>query len=234
MSLTSKVVLISGASGGLGETVSRVFYETGATVILLGSRLAGVQALADQLGGERTLPLAANLIDPAETDRIVATALERFGRLDILLNLAGGFAGGQPVSAGGDALNQMLDLNLRTAYHLSRAAVKPMMAQQWGRIVNVASRDALHGRANYSAYAISKAAVLRLTESMAAEVQDYQITVNAIVPGTIDTPANRQSMPTADFAHWVKPTEIAATLLFLAGEEAAAINGAAIPLYGRS
>ena len=164
----------------------------------------------------------------------VQATLRQFGRVDILLNLAGGFGGGQPVSeSSDDELNKMFNINLRTTYNLSRAALKPMIAQNWGRIVNTGSRDALHGRANYSAYAISKAAVLRLTESLAAELKDYNITVNAILPGTIDTEANRQSMPTADFSKWVKPAIIADTLLFLVQEETA-INGATIPVYGRS
>jgi NAD(P)-dependent dehydrogenase (short-subunit alcohol dehydrogenase family) len=235
MSVENKVVIISGASGGLGGTVSHAFYEAGAVLVLLGSRLAGVQELAAELGQAPTLPLAANLSDPAGAEEVVTTTLSRFGRVDILLNLAGGFGGGQPVSDSRDEdLNKMLDLNLRTAFNLSRAAVKPMITQKWGRIVNVASRDALHGRPNYSAYAISKAGILRLTESMAAEVQDDLITVNAIIPGTIDTEANRKNSPDADFSKWVKPAEIAATLLFLASEGAAAISGAAIPLYGRS
>ncbi|GAB4441867.1 MAG: SDR family NAD(P)-dependent oxidoreductase [Anaerolineae bacterium] len=235
MNMENKVTIISGASGGLGGTVSRAFYEAGATLVLLGSQLAGVQDVAASLGQERTLPLAANLSNPAGAEEVVRAALAQFGRVDILLNLAGGFGGGKPVSESAeDDLNRMLDINLRTAYNLGRAAVKPMLAQKWGRIINVGSRDALHGRPNYSAYAISKAGVLRLTESMAAEVQDYGITVNAIVPGTIDTEANRKNSPDADFSKWVKPAEIAATLLFLASEGAAAINGAAIPLYGRS
>ncbi len=235
MHLVDKVAIISGASGGLGETVSRVFYEAGASVVLVGSRLEGVQALAAQLGPDRTLPLAANLADPAGAESVVAATLERFGRVEILLNLAGGFGGGAPLSeSSDDDLTKMLDLNLRTTYHMCRAAVKPMIAQGWGRIVNTASRDALHARPNFSAYAISKAGVLRLTESLAAEVQNYNITVNAIIPGTIDTAANRKSTPNADFSRWVKPAEIAEALLFLAGEGAAVINGAAIPLYGRS
>jgi NAD(P)-dependent dehydrogenase (short-subunit alcohol dehydrogenase family) len=235
MSVEQKVTIISGASGGLGGVVSRMFYEAGARVILLGSHLAGVQEVAAALGQERVLPLAANLANAAGAEEVVTATLKQFGRVDILLNLAGGFGGGKPVSGSADDdLNKMLDINLRTAYNLSRAAVKPMMAQKWGRIINVASRDALHGRPNYSAYAISKAAVLRLTESMAAEVQDDYITVNAILPGTIDTEANRKNSPDADFSKWVKPAEIAATLLFLASEGAAVINGAAIPLFGRS
>jgi len=234
MNVTDKITIISGASGGLGQVVSRLFHEAGARLVLLGSRPAPLETLAGELSADRTLPLAANLFEPAEAERVVAATLDHFGRVDILLNLAGGFTGGKPVSETPlDDLDKMLDLNLRTAYYLSRAAVKPMLAQGWGRIVNTASRDALRGRANYSAYAISKAAILRLTESMAAEVKNDGLTVNAILPGTIDTAANRKSMPNADYSKWVKPATIARTLLFLVAEDTA-INGAAIPLYGQS
>jgi NAD(P)-dependent dehydrogenase (short-subunit alcohol dehydrogenase family) len=231
--IAEKVAIISGASGGLGQVVSRVFHQQGARVVLVGSRLDGVQTLADKLG-DRAFPLAANLVDPTEAEGVVQSTLHQFDRVDILLNLAGGFAGGQAVGdTPVDELDRMLDINLHTAYNLSKAAVKPMLAQKWGRIINVGSRDALKGRAKYSAYAMSKAAVLRLTESMAAEVQPYDITVNAILPGTIDTEANRRSMPDADFSKWVKPETIAQTLLFLTREDTA-INGAAVPLYGKS
>jgi len=231
--MTGKVVIISGASGGLGQTVSRVFHRQGVRVILVGSHLNGVQTLADELA-ERALPVAANLADPTEAEHVVQSALNHFGRVDILLNLAGGFSGGQPVSESpADELDHMLNINLRTTYNLSKAAVKPMMEQKWGRIVNVGSRDALKGRAKFSAYAMSKAAVLRLTESMAMEVKNYGITVNAILPGTIDTESNRKSMPDADFNKWVKPEAIAETLLFLTRDDTA-INGGAIPLYGQT
>ena len=233
--LGQKVAIISGATGGLGSVVSRVFYEAGATLVLVGSRREGVASLADELGNERILPVGANLVNPAGAEEVVAATLSHFGRVDILLNLTGGFAGGKPVNeSSDDELNKMLDINLHTTYNLSRVAVKPMIAQKWGRIINVASRDALHGRANYSAYAMSKAAVLRLTESLAAEVQDDGITVNAIIPGTIDTETNRHSFPKADFSKWVKPAAIAETMLFLVSAGAEAINGATIPLYGRS
>jgi len=231
--MMGKVVIISGASGGLGQAVSRVFHQQGASVILVGSHLNGVQTLASELG-ERTLPVAANLADPTEAEQVVQSTLDHFGRVDILLNLAGGFSGGQPVSESpADELDHMLNINLRTTYNLSKATVKPMMEQKWGRIVNIASRDALKGRAKFSAYAMSKAAILRLTESMATEVKGYGITVNAILPGTIDTESNRKSMPDADFSKWVKPEIIAETLLFLTRDDTA-INGAAIPLYGQT
>jgi len=232
MSVENKVAIISGASGGLGSVVSRRFYEAGARLVLIGTRPGGVETLANELDQERTLPVAANLVDPAAAEQVVTTTLDRFGRVDILLNLAGGFGGGMPVSEMEiELLNKMLDINFKTTYNLSRAAIRPMLDQDWGRIVNTGSRDATQGRAKYSAYAISKAAVLRLTESMAAEVKDYNITVNAILPGTIDTEDNRQSMPKADFSKWVQPATIADTLLFLVQEETA-INGASIPQYG--
>jgi NAD(P)-dependent dehydrogenase (short-subunit alcohol dehydrogenase family) len=193
-----------------------------------------VEALAGEFGSERSLPLGIDLVDPAGAEQVVAATLERFDRVDILLNLAGGFTGGTPVAESGiEDLQRMLNINLWTAYNMCRAAVRPMLKQQWGRIVNTGSRDAGRGRANYSAYAMSKAAVLRLTESLAAEVKEANITVNAILPGTIDTEANRQSMPKADFSTWVKPATIAETLLFLVREDTA-ITGAAIPQYGRS
>lgn len=234
MSVEEKVTIISGASGGLGQTVSRTFHQAGAWVVLVGSSAEKVQALADELGADGVLPQVANLVKADEADTVVEATLKYFGRVDILLNLAGGFTGGTPVSqSDGKDLTHMLDINLRTTYNLSRAAVKPMIDQNWGRIVNIGSRDSLQGRANYSAYAISKAAVLRLTESMAAEVRPYDITVNAILPGMIDTRANRRALPEADHSKWVKPVTIAETLLFLS-QCNTAINGAAIPVYEQS
>jgi NAD(P)-dependent dehydrogenase (short-subunit alcohol dehydrogenase family) len=231
MSVNDKVTIISGASGGLGQTVSRIFHQNGAQLVLVGSRQERLQPLLDALGSERVLPVAANLTNPDGAEQVVEAALKRIGRVDILLNLAGGFAGGTPVhQSDADLLGKMLALNLHTTYNLSRAAAGPMIEQQWGRIVNTASRDALQGRANYSAYAISKAAVLRLTEAMAAELKPFNISVNAVLPGTIDTTANRQAMPKADPARWVKPATIAETMLFLAAENSA-INGAGIPLF---
>jgi NAD(P)-dependent dehydrogenase (short-subunit alcohol dehydrogenase family) len=234
MSVQDKVVIISGASGGLGQTVSQVFHRAGARVVLVGSQPERVQPLAKALGGDSVLPVGANLSNPAEAESVVEAALNRFGRVDILLNLAGGFSGGSPVHDSDDAVFQkMMAINLHTTYNLSRAAAKPMVSQQWGRIINIGSRDSLKGRANFSAYAMSKAAVLRLTESMADELKPYHITVNAILPGTIDTAANRQAMPHADFSTWVTPTAIAETMLFLTRSDSA-ITGAAIPVYGQT
>jgi NAD(P)-dependent dehydrogenase (short-subunit alcohol dehydrogenase family) len=231
LTVDKKVTIISGASGGLGQTVSRTFHEAGACVVLVGSHEEPLSALAEELGLDRAVPAVADLVSAGDADAVVGTTLERFGRVDILLNLAGGFTGGTPVSESSDQdLDRMLDINLRTTYNLCRAAVKPMIDQNWGRIVNTGSRDSLQARANYSAYAISKAAVLRLTESMAEEVRPHDITVNIILPGMIDTKANRQALPEADHTKWVKPITVAETLLFLS-QCNTAINGAAIPVY---
>jgi NAD(P)-dependent dehydrogenase (short-subunit alcohol dehydrogenase family) len=231
MTLEQRVAIISGANGGLGTTVSRMFHQAGASVVLVGTQEERVRPLAAELGEGRALPVGADLSDPAATEAVVKAALDRFNRVDILLNLAGGFGGGTPVSdSSADEVQAMFNLNFYTAYHLSRAAIKPMMAQQWGRIVNVGSRDALLARANYSAYAISKAAVVRLTEAMAAELKPFNIAVNVILPGAIDTEANRKSMPNADVSKLVKPATIAETLIFLSGEHLA-ISGATIPLF---
>ena len=234
VSVEDKITIISGASGGLGQTVSDMFYQAGAKVVLVGSTLDKVQALADAMEPSRALPLAADLIAADGADAVVGATLNKFGRIDILLNLAGGFAGGTPVhESDGSDLDKMLALNLRTAYNMSRAAVKPMIEQQWGRIVNIGSRDALQGRAKYSAYGISKAAVLRLTESMAAEVKPYNVIVNALILTAIDTEANRKAMPNTDPNKWLKPATIAKTLLFLSSDDIA-IYGAGIPLEGKN
>ncbi|MCB0210471.1 MAG: SDR family NAD(P)-dependent oxidoreductase [Anaerolineae bacterium] len=234
MSVDDKVTIISGASGGLGQTVSEIFYQAGAKVVLVGTTLGKVQALADTMDSSRSLPLAANLMHADGAEAVVQATHDKFGRVDILLNLAGGFTGGTAVhESDGSDLDKMLAINLRTVYNMSQAAVKPMIAQQWGRIVNTASHDAQKGRAKFSAYGISKAAVLRLTESMAAEVKPYNVIVNALLLSAIDTEANRQAMPKADPSKWIKPSTIAKTVLFLCSDDLA-IYGAGIPLEGKS
>ncbi|MCB0168584.1 MAG: SDR family NAD(P)-dependent oxidoreductase [Anaerolineae bacterium] len=234
MSVEDKVTIISGASGGLGQTVSEMFYQAGSKVVLVGNTFDKVQELANSLEPSRALPLAADLIAANGAETVVKTTLDKFGRVDILLNLTGGFAGGTPVhESDGSDLDKMLALNLRTAYNMSRAAVKPMIEQQWGRIVNIASHDALKGRAKFSAYGISKAAVLSLTESMAAEVKPYNVIVNALILTAIDTEANRKAMPNTDPNKWLKPATIAKALLFLSSDDLA-IYGAGIPLEGKN
>jgi NAD(P)-dependent dehydrogenase (short-subunit alcohol dehydrogenase family) len=128
--------------------------------------------------------------------------------------------------------DRMLTLNARTVFLISRAVVPPMLERGNGKIVHVASRAALHGSANSGPYSASKSAVVRLTESLAAEVKKKGINVNCVMPGTIDTPQNRESMPSASRDRWVQPEAIADVILFLASDAARAIHGVALPVYG--
>jgi NAD(P)-dependent dehydrogenase (short-subunit alcohol dehydrogenase family) len=165
----------------------------------------------------------------------VQSTMERFGRIDVLANTVGGYRAGLPVHETPlDTWDFMLNLNARTAFVLSRAVVPHMLARGSGKIVHVAARAALAGAGKAAAYSASKAATLRLVESLAAELRRENINVNCVVPGTIDTPENRQAMPKADHSRWVPPEAIADVILFLASDAAWPVNGAAVPVYGQS
>jgi NAD(P)-dependent dehydrogenase (short-subunit alcohol dehydrogenase family) len=157
------------------------------------------------------------------------------GGLDVLVNAAGGFGGGQPAHESAWSLwQQQLDVNLKTAVLASRGAAREMVKRGRGAIVNVSSRPAIQDGKNVAAYAASKRAVLALTDAMAAELRDSGVTVNAVLPSTIDTEANRRASPRADFSKWVKPEEIARVILFLAGPDARIVSGAHVPVFGRA
>jgi NAD(P)-dependent dehydrogenase (short-subunit alcohol dehydrogenase family) len=176
-----------------------------------------------------------DLTDEAAVTRALERAAGHFGRLDGLVNTAGGFAGGKKVHEDDlAAWDRMFAINLRTALIACRAVVPHLLKQQGGRIVNVAARAALTGVPGLGAYSASKSAVIRLTESLAGELKEQGITVNCVLPGTIDTPQNRADMPKADFSRWVTPAAIADVILFLLSDAARAVSGAAIPVYGRS
>jgi NAD(P)-dependent dehydrogenase (short-subunit alcohol dehydrogenase family) len=175
------------------------------------------------------------LTDPTAVGGLVKRTVATHGRVDVLLNLAGGFTGGKPLVETPVAdLEHLFATNVKTVYVCAQAVLPAMIKQRWGRIVNVSARPALIGGANVAAYASTKAGVAALTRALADEVRDHGITVNAIAPSTIDTPANRAAMPQADPSRWVKPEEIAATLVFLASDAAAATSGAIIPVYARA
>lgn len=215
------------------------FARSGAVVVVSGSQerpdqLASLRADLGDLG-EKVSFTQANALEEDQVERLVWSTVERHGRLDILINTVGGWAAGQPVTALDRATwSRMLDINLESAFLLAKYAARPMQQQAWGRILHVSSRGARTGRRNAAAYAVAKNAVLTLTEVQAEELRDSGITVNAILPSIIDTPANRASMPTSDFSRWPKADDVAAVLLFLASEDAGLISGASIPVYGAS
>jgi NAD(P)-dependent dehydrogenase (short-subunit alcohol dehydrogenase family) len=166
---------------------------------------------------------------------LVAESFKRYGRIDVLADTVGGYRAGTPVhETSPSQWDEMMALNARTAFLISRAVIPTMLDQGSGRIILTAARNALRGGANAAAYAASKAAVARLTESLAAEVKHRGINVNCVLPGTIDTDRNRGVIPYADPGHWVRPGDIAAIFVFLASDAATAIHGALIPAYGLS
>jgi NAD(P)-dependent dehydrogenase (short-subunit alcohol dehydrogenase family) len=226
--LAARVVVVTGAAGNLGTAVARVLEAAGAAMVLVDSKAGRLRAGPSP---KRLLVEGIDLAREADAARAVEAAVRRFGRLDGLVNAAGGFAGGRAVhEEDPDAWRAMMDINLRTALFASRAAVPAMLAAGGGSIVNVAARAAFAAPAGLAPYAASKAAVLKLTEAMAAELKGRGIRVNALVPATIDTPQNRQAMPKADHAKWTPPEAIAEVAAFLLGDAARAVTGAAIPV----
>ena len=232
--MSAETVLITGASGNLGRAVAAAFAARGANLALLDRDRAHLDAA---FGGEsdRRMLVAADLLDAAVVEAAAAAVVARFGRIDALCNIAGGFRMGTPVHATSDAdWNFLFDLNVRTVLHTARAVVPRMLAAGRGRIVNVGAFAAQKGAADMGAYVASKSAVIRLTETMAAELRDRGINVNCVLPTVMDTPENRNAMPGADPSRWVAPADLASVIAFLASDAARAVHGAAVPVTGLS
>jgi NAD(P)-dependent dehydrogenase (short-subunit alcohol dehydrogenase family) len=239
MDLSNKVAVLTGAGGGWGRAVVVAFLQAGASAIVIErpevcAERAGWKAELGALGERLTL-VPGNVFDEANVEGITRDIQAQHGHLDILVNIVGGFAAGQPVhEMDTETWERMLQLNLRSTFLCSKYAARPMIAQRWGRIINVSSRAGAQPGPKAAAYAASKAAVISLTESQAEELKHDLVTVNAVLPSIVDTPANRQGMPDADFSIWPKGEEIAPVIVFLASEDARLISGAAIPVYGRA
>jgi len=200
-----KIVVVAGGTGGLGRAVSLAFLEQGARVVA------------------------------TYRSQLIESLVARHGRLDALVNTVGGYAGGVKLwEMDTKVFDQMLALNLRSGYALARAAVRVMLKQGHGAIVNVAAKAAVDHGAGAGAYAASKAASLALMDSLAADLKGTGVRVNSILPSIMDTPANRAAMPGADFAKWPKTEDVARVILFLCSGAAGLIHGAAVPVYGDS
>ena len=232
MNFDNKTVLITGAAGNLGRAVARAFADDGARLALVGRRTDSLRlAFGDETA--QRLYLAADLMQPEQISAAVGTVVERCGRIDVLCNLAGGFRMVDAVHDTSDATwDSLFDLNARTVLHMAHAVVPHMIGRGGGKIVNVSAYAALKGTARTGAYAASKSAVIRLTETMAAELREQSINVNCVLPATLDTPENRAAMPGADPARWVAPRDLASVVAFLASDAACAIHGAALPVTG--
>ncbi len=234
---SDSVVIVTGAAGNLGSAVARAFYAAHAHLVLVDHKPDRLARQFPELvdSADHFLAASVDVTDEQAIAQMVDETLERLGRIDVLVNTVGGYRAGKPVHETGlETWDSMMDLNARTVFLVSRAVVPAMLRQEAGKIVNVGSRAALQGGARAAAYSAAKSAVIRLTESMAAELKKSGINVNCVLPGTIDTPENREAMAKADFSRWVKPEAIADVILFLASEAARPIHGAAIPVYGLS
>ncbi len=234
--LTGKVVVITGAAGNLGQAVAKAFAHAGARRVLADRAVDRLPRLYphETKSDDCLLVTGIDLAEEAGAGQLIEAAIGRYGRIDVLVNTVGGFSGGRKVHedelANWDA---MFRINLRTTLNACRAVIPHFLERGEGRIVNVAARAATAGAPGLAAYCAAKGAVVRLTESLAAELKEHGISVNCVLPGTIDTPQNRAAMPNADFSRWVPPHAIADVILFLASDAARAVTGAAVPVYGQ-
>ncbi len=226
--MQGQVVLVTGANGGLGAYVTQAFLDAGATVVGTSRKIRqsdfsspGFTALAAEISSHEGAKVLA--------DQVVA----RFGRLDVLAHTVGGFAGGQSIAeTDDDTFQRMFDLNLNSVFHILRATIPALRQTGSGRIIAIGSRQALEPGAGVGAYSASKAAMVSLIRTVALENKDGGLTANVILPATMDTPANRKSIPNADFSKWVRPSTVASLVTWLAGDAGKDINGAVIPVYG--
>jgi NAD(P)-dependent dehydrogenase (short-subunit alcohol dehydrogenase family) len=230
------VSLVAGGTGTLGRAVTLEFLSEGAVVVAVTyRRQAELDDLVQAAGtnAERLEGHPVDVTDEAATRRLADAVVARHGRLDVLVNTVGGYAGGEKLSElDTKTLDRMLAMNLRSGYALARAVLPAMLSAGRGSIVNIAAKAALQPSAGAAAYAASKAAALALMNALAAETSGTGVRVNSVLPSVIDTAANRKSMPKADFARWPKPQEIARVIMFLCSDDAAPIHGAAVPVYG--
>ena len=226
--MKGKIALVTGANGGLGTYVTQALLDAGATVIGLARKIE-----QSQFDHANFTALPAEISTASGAKAAVDSLVAQFGKLDIVAHTVGGFAGGQSIAETDDATFQrMFDVNLNSTFYLLRAAIPVMRKTGNGRIVAIGSRAALEPGAGVGAYSASKAAMVSLIRTIAQENKDAGITANAILPGTMDTPANRNSMPNSDFSKWVRPAAVASLIAWLVSDAGKDVNGAVIPVYG--
>jgi len=228
MSLENKTILITGAKGGLGNHVTSAFLEAGAKV-------AGTaRSIADaDFPNPNFFAIAGDLSNAEGASAVVSAAVAKFGRIDALVHLVGGFTGGTTVAETGEAdLEKMFNMNFVAAFQILRAVLPGMRERGTGTILAIGAKAGLDPVPTLGVYSASKAALISLIRTAALENKDKAITANVVLPGTMDTPANRAAMPNADPAKWVQPSQVAALLVHLASDQATNINGAVIPVYG--
>src|SRR5438046_4860484 len=236
MNLQNKVAIVTGAVGNLGTATANLFQQVGAKTVLVDRSPDRVREAFKDIADspDHLLAGGVDLSDAALLDKLIEQTVGKFGRVDALVNTVGAFRGGKPAHEADPAdWDFLFNANVRTTWLCCRAVIPQMLKQKRGKIINVSSREGLEAHAGFAAYSASKSAVLRLTECLSAELKTSDINVNCIMPSVIDTPQNRVAMPKADFSKWVEPKAIAEVVLFLASDASRAINGAALPVFGK-
>lgn len=231
-----QVVLVTGPAGNLGSAVVRRFLTAQARMILIDRHPDRIRDLYPDLekSPDHLLVTGVDLLQREDVNLALDQGLKTFGRIDCLVHTAGGFQMGETVpEITNESFDFLIDLNVKTSLNITGAVVPHMVQEKSGKIVTIGARPALAGKARMGAYSASKAAVLRLTETLSAELKSKGINVNCLIPGTIDTPQNRQALPSADTSRWVSPDSLADVIHFLCSPAARDIHGAAIPVYGR-
>jgi len=227
--MTDKVALVTGANGGLGTHVTKALLDSGFSVVGLAPRIQ-----QSDFSHPNFTALLATIDSLESAKKAVESVVARFAKIDVLVHTVGGFAGGQTIADTDDpTFQRMFDMNVTSAFHMLRAVIPGMRKAGSGRIIAIGSRAAEDPGPGVGAYSASKAALVSLIRTVALENKDAGITANVILPGTIDTPANRKAMPGADTTQWVQPASIASLIVWLAGDAGKDVTGAAIPVYGR-
>jgi len=231
MNLQNQTVMITGAAGHLGRAAAGAFRQAGARLLLLDRQTQALERAFER--SQQTILLGADLLDREQLRARVEEALKSTGRLHVLCHVAGGFRMGEAVHETTPQTWDFLgDLNARAFLNVASVVVPHLIEQGGGKVVTIGAGAALKGMAQMGAYCASKSALIRLTESMSAELKDKNINVNCVLPSIIDTPDNRSAMPDADTSRWVAPEALADVLVFLSSDAARAIHGASIPVTG--
>ena len=227
--MSARVAVVTGADGGLGTKVTKALLDAGFIVVGISPNIR-----QDSFNHPHFTALPATLNSLEAAKNAAATVISHFGKIDVVAHLVGGFAGGQTIADTDEATFQrMFDMNINSAFHTLRAVLPHMRKAGSGCIISIGSRAAESPGAMVGAYSASKAALVSLIRTVAIENKDAGITANVILPGTMDTPANRAAMPAADTSQWVQPAAVASLIVWLASDAAKDVTGAAIPVYGR-
>ena len=234
---TSRVIIVTGGTGALGQSVVRQLLEREAQVVVTytkNNELDALTAKLDEPQRARLTPFHVDVTNPKAVDELIEHVINQLHRIDGLANLVGGYTSTSVTEMSAEAWHAMLSLNLDSAFLMSKAVLPAMLKANYGRIVSVGSRSAMQAKANEAAYNVAKVGVMWLMESISNEVKQHNITANSVLPSTIDTPANRSTMPDSDYSKWVRPDEIAELVCYLLSDSASGTSGAKIPIYGKA